>query len=66
MTVGNSVSLVQFDGSVIDRVLVAVENGYFYVCKPEELALAHHEGREPNCIGFRAEYLATGAGTLRP
>ena len=65
MTVGKEVSVVQFDGSVIDRVLVAVENGYFFVCKREEWALAHREGREPICIGFRAEYLVEQSDTLR-
>jgi hypothetical protein len=57
MTVGKQVSVIQFDGSVIDRVLVAVENGYFYVCKLEEWNAARKQQREPTCIGFRAEYL---------
>ncbi len=59
MTEGSRVSVVQYDGIVIDRVLVAVENGYLFVCKPEEWDVARSEGREPTCIGFRAEYLVS-------
>ena len=59
MTVGKEVSLVQFDGSVVERVLVAVENGYLFVCRREEWDMARNEQREPMCIGFRAEYLVS-------
>jgi hypothetical protein len=46
------VSLIDSRGNVIRRVLVIVENGYFYVCNREEWEAAKTEGREPVCIGF--------------
>jgi hypothetical protein len=55
----NRVSVIQYGGIVIDRVLVAVENGYLFVCKPEEWEAAQREEREPTCIGFREEYLVS-------
>jgi hypothetical protein len=60
MTEGSIVSVMQYGDKIIDRVLVAVENGYLFVCKPEEWDAAHREGREPICIGFRAEYWVAG------
>jgi hypothetical protein len=49
------VSLVADRDMVIDRVLVSVENGVYFVCKPEEYDTAQREGREPVCIGFRKD-----------
>jgi hypothetical protein len=57
MTAGERVNLVDFEGRTIERVFVSVENGYLFVCKPEEYASASREGRDPVCIGFRPEYL---------
>jgi hypothetical protein len=59
MTVVDKVSLVQYGDKRIVRTLVAVENGYLFVCKEEEWEAARREGREPMCIGFRAEYLVS-------
>ncbi len=57
MTVGKVLTLVSDNDVVIQRRLVAVENGLFFVCKEEEFQAAAKEGREPTCIGFRPEYV---------
>ena len=59
MTQGKDVSLLSYDGQTIIRTLVAVENGYVYVCKRREWEEAQAARRVPSCIGFRAEYLLT-------
>jgi len=55
---GKVVSLKQFGDRLIERVVVAVENGRIFVCKPEEFEAAKVEKREPTCVGFRVEDLA--------
>ena len=57
MTVGQLLTIVSDRDVVIQRTLVSVENGVFFVCKPEEFEAAIREGREPVCIGFRPEYI---------
>jgi hypothetical protein len=58
MSVGQVVSLIQFGGSIIRRVVVAVENGHVFVCKEEEFEASRLECREPVSIGFRLQDLA--------
>ncbi len=58
MVAGTEVSLIEFGGSVIKRIVVGVENGRIYVCKPDEFATARDQRREPISIGFRLEDLA--------
>jgi hypothetical protein len=57
MFTGQLVRLIADRDVVIERVLVSVENGVYFVCKPEEFEAAKHESREPICIGFRREYV---------
>lgn len=57
MIAGTDVTLLSDRDVIIKRKLVSVENGVYFVCKPEEFELATREGREPICIGFRREYV---------
>jgi hypothetical protein len=57
MFTGQLLSLISDRNVVIERVLVSVENGVYFVCKSEEFDAAKNEGREPICIGFRREYV---------
>lgn len=57
MIAGTDVTLLSDRDVIIKRKLVSVENGVYFVCKPEEFELAAREGREPICIGFRREYV---------
>ncbi len=57
MTVGQVLTLISDKDTIIERRLVAVENGLLFVCKNEEFEAARREQREPVCIGFRPEYL---------
>lgn len=57
MTAGQTLTLISYRDIVINRRLVAVENGLLFVCKDEEFEAAARERREPVCIGFRPEYL---------
>ena len=57
MKAGYEVSLLAHGDRMITRTVVAVENGYLYVCRKEEFETARAESREPVAIGFRAEYL---------
>lgn len=50
------VNLIAYGDEILTRVLIAVENGVYFVCKQEEFEAAMSEGREPICIGFRREY----------
>ena len=61
MTTGELLTLRADRGEVINRVLVSVENGVCFVCKPEEFEAAKREQREPICIGFRPEYIVEEA-----
>jgi len=57
MIIGQQVRLIEYGDRIIDRVLVAVENQYIYVCKREEFEAAIQQNRQPICIGFRPEDL---------
>lgn len=57
MIKGEDVTLLADGDEVINRKLVSVENGVYFVCKREEYDAAMKEGREPVCIGFRKEYV---------
>lgn len=57
MNAGELLTLVSDGDVVIQRRLVSVENGVYFVCKDEEFAAANVDGREPVCIGFKAEYV---------
>jgi hypothetical protein len=49
------VSIISDKDMVIERILVSVENGVYFVCKPEEYDTALREGRQPVCIGFKKD-----------
>ncbi len=67
MTAGKLLRVITDKDIVIERSLVTVENGVFFVCKPEEFEAARLEGRQPVCIGFRSEYfLDLKNGRLQP
>jgi hypothetical protein len=67
MTIGQLLTIVSDGDIVIQRTLVSVENGVFFVCKPEEFEKAIREGRTPVCIGFEPEYIVDlKGGNLRP
>ncbi len=57
MTAGDTLTLVSYRDVVIKRTLVSVENGVYFVCKPDEFEAAKRDGRSPVCIGFRKEYV---------
>jgi hypothetical protein len=61
MNAGNKVILSQYGNASIERIVVCVENGRIYVCKPDEFAASQAEHREPVSVGFRLEDLI-GAG----
>lgn len=57
MIAGEILRVITDGDIVVERSLVAAENGLVFVCKPEEFEAARREGREPTCIGFRSEYV---------
>jgi hypothetical protein len=57
MTAGETLTVISDKDVVIERTLVSVENGVYFVCKPEEFRAAIQEHREPTCIGFKREYI---------
>ena len=63
MIAGTILNLISFDGSVIQRCLVSVENGLYFVCKEEEFEESRRENREPVCIGFRPEFVVGVVGS---
>ena len=54
---GQLLTIVSYGDLIIQRKLVSVENGVYFVCKQEEYDAARQENREPTCIGFRPEYI---------
>lgn len=52
MQSGETVTVTDVHDNKLDRVVLAVEDGFVYVSRREEIAQARVEGREPNCIGF--------------
>jgi len=52
MRVGETITVMDVHENKIVRQVVAVEEGYVYVSRPEEIENSRNEGREPNCIGF--------------
>lgn len=61
MAEGEVLNLLAYGDIVIQRVLVAVENDVYFVCKPDEFERAQEQHREPVCIGFRREYVLAGS-----
>jgi hypothetical protein len=57
MTAGKRITVVADKNKVLERVLVSVEDGVYFVCRDEEYDAARRDGREPVCIGFRREYI---------
>jgi hypothetical protein len=52
MKTGDAVVVLDVHDNKIVREVVAVEEGYVYVARPEEVQKARADRREPNCIGF--------------
>lgn len=52
MKVGQIVFVMDMNGNELLRLVIAVENGFVYVARPEEVEDARTNFREPNCIGF--------------
>ncbi len=52
MKVGDRVCVTDVNDTKLLRVVVAIEDGYAYVSKDEEIRKAKAEEREPTCIGF--------------
>ena len=52
MKVGDRVCVTDVNDTTLLRVVVAIEDGYAYVSKDEEIRRAKVEEREPTCIGF--------------
>lgn len=52
MKIGDQVYVTDANDNTLLRVVVAIENGYAYVSKDEEIRRARAEEREPTCIGF--------------
>ena len=57
LVVGQVLTITSDRDVIIQRKLVSVDNGVFYVCKQDEFDAAIRENREPCCIGFRPEYI---------
>lgn len=53
MRVGQIVTVTDVHEKKLVRRIVAVEDGFAYVSRLEEIDNSIKEGREPNCIGFR-------------
>ncbi len=53
LTTGNKVRLKTFNGSRIDRRIVAIRGDVIQVCSEDEWQRAQREGVQPSCIGFR-------------
>ena len=52
MKVGDTVCVLDALDNRLVREIVALEDGYVYVSRREEIDRAKAEKREPNCIGF--------------
>jgi len=52
MMATTTIRLVAFGGEIITRVAVREEDDFVLVCRPEELATAQREAREPRLVGF--------------
>lgn len=52
MKPGDTVTVLDVHDNKLFRSVLAVEDGFVYVSRPEEVERARLEGREPNCIGF--------------
>lgn len=52
MNQGDTVSVMDIHDNTLVRVVVAIEDGFAYVSRAEEVKRAREDGREPNCIGF--------------
>ncbi len=52
MKIGDLVCVTDVNDIKLLRVVVAIEDGYVYVSRDEEIARAEAEEREPTCIGF--------------
>ncbi len=48
--------LEAFEGKQLKSV-VAWDDRYIFVCRPEEFEAAQQENREPTCVGFRREFV---------
>ncbi len=59
MRVGEDVNVMDVHDNTLLRKVVAVEDGFVYVSRPEELEQARREDREPNCIGFPLSAVVT-------
>lgn len=53
MKPGDRINVMDVHDNALLREIVAVEEDIVFVSRPEEVALARKESREPNCIGFR-------------
>ena len=52
MKTGDTVTVLDVHENKLRRTVVAVEDGFVFVSRPEEVKNAHSENREPMCIGF--------------
>jgi hypothetical protein len=52
MKTGDAVVVLDVHDNKLLREVVAVEEGYVYVARPEEIRKARAERRDPPCIGF--------------
>ncbi len=52
MRVGQKVIVTDFKENQLLREVVALEGGFVYVARPDEIQEAKNNFREPNCIGF--------------
>lgn len=55
---GNEVTVIDYAGNRLKRILVSLEHNVAFVCKSEEFELARKENREPICMGFMVDDLA--------
>jgi hypothetical protein len=52
MKPGDTVTVLDVHANKLLRKVIAVEEGFVFVSRPEELDRARIEHREPLCIGF--------------
>jgi hypothetical protein len=57
MKAGDAVTVIDFEGKRLKRILVALEDNVAFVCKSDEFEDAGRKNREPICMGFMLDDL---------
>lgn len=57
MKSGDRVTVRDFYGETLERVVVEMDDRYVFVCSPSEWDLALRECREPTSVGFQHRFV---------